>query len=181
MATLQIRKVQAPAESLLFSSKDKYHYIDSFQGYLSDVENKIGARDMAKAFFSSGPSWIGQLFSLRNRIVKSFGLKTSEDGIQNNLDNQKWEAGEQIGLFRLFQVNDREVIMGEDDKHLDFRISLLAEPVEGNQKRLTITTTVVFRNFFGRLYFLPVKPFHSLIVPVMLKGMLRDLDYGKHS
>ncbi len=43
-------------------------------------------------------------------------------------------------------------------------------------KTLTISTTVQFNNHFGKLYFLLVRPFHRLIVPAMLKGIIRQIE-----
>ena len=85
---------------------------------------------------------------------------------------------EKLGLFRVFHRTDNEVILGEDDKHLNFRISLYKEdtPDSEGSKHLTLSTTVVFNNWFGKLYFLPVKPFHKLIVPKMLKGIIRQIE-----
>jgi len=81
-------------------------------------------------------------------------------------------------LFRVYSKTENEVILGENDKHLNFRISLLKEDnkVKENQKKLTISTTVKFNNWFGKLYFLPVKPFHKIIVAKMLKGILEQIE-----
>ncbi len=71
-----------------------------------------------------------------------------------------------------------EVILGENDKHLNFRVSLLQEQIQNRSdtKLLTISTTVEFNNWFGRLYFLPVRPFHKLIVPTIMKEMIKNLE-----
>ena len=47
---------------------------------------------------------------------------------------------------------------------------------DNTKKDLTISTTVEFNNWFGRLYFLPVRPFHKIIVPTMLKGIIKELE-----
>ncbi len=168
-----------PSNSLLQTTFKNWDYVDSFQGEFSDVENKIHVIDAAKAFFSSGPKWVGKLFDLRNKIVSVFGLKTAGD--QNDstsqLENFKWQVGEQLGLFKVYGINDHEVVMGEDDKHLNFRVSMFLneKPGDPTKKQLTISTVVQFNNWFGKLYFLPVRPFHKLIVPVMLKGIIKQL------
>jgi hypothetical protein len=80
----------------------------------------------------------------------------------------------------VFHKTDHEIILGEDDKHLDFRVSLyLDENTETNQKQLTISTLVKFNNIFGKLYFMPVLPFHKLIVPTMLKGIIKQIHANK--
>ena len=78
----------------------------------------------------------------------------------------------------MFTKTENEVILGEDDKHLNFRVSLILNPKgkKTENKALIVSTTVEFNNWFGRLYFLPVRPFHKLIVPTILKGMIRDLE-----
>jgi hypothetical protein len=137
--------------------------------------------EAALLFFSSSPKWIGSLFAIRNKIVSKLGLKTAD--VENNQDellkNFSCEPGEQLGLFKVFEKTTHEVILGEDDKHLDFRVSLLLEPMieDASKKQFTISTTVVFHNWQGRLYFLPVKPFHKFVVPAMLKAIVKELEY----
>jgi hypothetical protein len=66
---------------------------------------------------------------------------------------------------------------------LNFRVSLfLKQQAPGtNYKELTVSTAVEFNNWFGRLYFLPVPPFHKLIVPAMLKGIVKELENKKQN
>ena len=75
-------------------------------------------------------------------------------------------------MFQVFDKNENELILGEDDKHLNFRISLF---IDHQSKEIIITTTVIYNNWFGKLYFLPVKPFHRFIVPSMLKAIIKEL------
>ncbi|MEJ7644651.1 MAG: DUF2867 domain-containing protein [Chryseolinea sp.] len=165
---------------MLNTNHKKYDYVDSFQGILRDPKNEFTSIDIGKAFFSSGPRWLGKLFSFRNKLVSLFGLKTSGDirDREKQLERFKFEPGERLGLFKVFARTENEVILGEDDKHLNFRVSLFLEKQQSqpNMKRLIISTTVEFNNWFGRLYFLPVQPFHKLIVPTMLKGIIRELE-----
>lgn len=149
--------------------------MDSFQGVLNDFDDKITSVDIGKAFFSCGPKWVEKLFHLRNIIVSKFGLKTSGNIIdrQQQVESFQCEPGEQLGLFKVFNKTDNEVIIGEDDKHLNFRVSLL---LDKSNKLLIISTTVEFNNWLGRLYFLPVRPFHQMIVPTMLKEIIKKLE-----
>lgn len=177
---MKILKTTLPNNSILNTSHKEYDYVDSFQGVLNDNENKFTSADIGKAFFSSGPKWVGKLFTLRNIVVSIFGLKTSGDITyrENQLENFKCELGEQLGLFKVFAKTENEIILGGDDKHLNFRVSLFLnkKTKETKKKDLIVSTTVEFNNWFGRLYFLPVRPFHKLIVPTMLKGMIRELE-----
>jgi Protein of unknown function (DUF2867) len=174
---LKITKTILPTLSILNTSTQKYDYVDSFEGDFQDIENKITPETVARAFFSTAPTWVQSLFALRNKLVALIGLKTADDALdrQTLLDNCKFEKGDRLGLFQIFDKNENEIIIGEDDKHLDFRVSLFIKKETESTKVLTISTTVVFHNWLGRLYFLPVKPFHGLIVPVMLRGVLKNL------
>lgn len=55
--------------------------------------------------------------------------------------------------------NENEIVMAEDDEHLSFRTSVLTQHY-GNKTTIYQSTIVRFKNFWGRLYFLPVKLFY---------------------
>ncbi|WP_299218526.1 DUF2867 domain-containing protein [uncultured Aquimarina sp.] len=175
---MRVQKVYIPCESLL--SKDNYDYSDSFKAEFTDKEDTIDIITITKAFFSASPGWIGKLFVLRNKIVSIFGLKTGDKikAGEEVLDNFKADIGEQVGIFKVFERTENEIILGEDDTHLNFRVSLLLDPKLDDKKDFSISTTVNFNNWFGKLYFLPVKPFHKLIVPAMLKSVIKEVKKG---
>ena len=176
--TREIKTCSLPKHSVLYHTH--FEYTDSFQGSFVDHENKITVTDIGKYFFTSAPKWSEHLIELRNRLVSIFGLKTSRKPKNREamLKNFTCEPNDKIGLFTVFHKDENEVVLGEDDKHLNFRISLYkAESLRGKDtKSLTISTTVKFHNWLGRLYFMPVKPFHRLIVPRMLKGILKQME-----
>lgn len=173
---MKIETVNIPQQSILAS--ERYDYSDTYKGSFLDKENKVDSFTVGKAFFSSVPKWGEKLFMLRNKVVALFGLKVSEKPSNSAeiLNNFKGEVGEQIGLFKVFHKSDNEIVLGENDKHLDFRVSLLFSKTEEEKKDLFISTTVIFHNWLGKLYFLPVKPFHKLIVPIMLKTIIKEIE-----
>ena len=105
------------------------------------------------------PKWVLLLFTLRNRIVGVFGLKTNKN--TEKPDN----------FFTLIEKTENEIVMGEVDKHLDFRVSVLKNNIENT---ISLTTVVHFNNIWGNIYFFPVKPFHKIIIKTMLKRYLRN-------
>lgn len=181
--SVNIVKAQLPDDSVL--ARSRYDYADSYKGTVSHPQKQLTTEELAKAFFTAGPKWIGALFNLRNKVVAVFGLKTSgkkEDNTKQVNDFQ-CEPGDQVGLFKVFHKLSNEIILGEDDSHLNFRVSLhVKELMPGDPGRqLTISTVVEFHNLYGRLYFWPVKPFHKLIVPTILKGIINELNVPKES
>ncbi|MGU3377014.1 DUF2867 domain-containing protein [Chryseobacterium sp. M5A1_1a] len=179
---MNIKKTELPKKSVLSKEKKDFDYIDSFEGELAAHNRNIDITEIGKAFFTSGPKWGKKMFAFRNRIVGLFGLKTGiEADSVKGADGLKCEIGERIGLFKVFDKTSNEIILGEDDKHLDFRVSLLFDKSKDQQEVdfLTISTIVKYHNWLGVLYFLPVRPFHKLIVPAMLKNMIGQLESGK--
>ena len=167
---MKVLKTTLPATSLLRKDLLNYHYIDSYKSEFKPTDNQFTATYVGRAFFSSAPKWIEKLFDLRNKIVAVFGLKTSTKN--QEINDCKFNIGERLGLFQVFDKNENELILGEDDKHLNFRISLF---IDHQSKEIIITTTVIYNNWFGKLYFLPVKPFHRFIVPSMLIAIIKEL------
>jgi hypothetical protein len=172
-----------PDKSVLKKNSGLFDYVDSYQSFFSDDEGTLDATKVGVLFFSGRSKVADALFAIRNKVVGLFGLKTSgqTSDRQQPLENFKCEQGDQRGLFKVFDKTENEVVLGEDDKHLNFRVSLLLDGLHAGtgKKSLTITTTVQFNNLFGRVYFLFVRPFHKLIVPAMLKGMIKRIEKEK--
>ncbi len=80
-----------------------------------------------------------------------------------------YPVGSRAPYFSVVARNEREIVTGEQDKHLDFRTSLLADLAGPH---LYCITAVRFHNRWGRLYFFFVKPFHRAIIRAMLKRLL---------
>lgn len=163
---MSVQPATLPPASLL--AKSTWQYQDAFR---IPTDRPVTPFEAGRAFFYSAPAWVERLFDWRNRMVRRLGLKVPE-GSRKPFTGT---PGEQMGLFRVYAHTEQELVLGEDDRHLDFRVSLLTEP-----GFLTLSTTVRFHNFWGRLYFLPVAPFHRMVVPAMLRGMQRNLLAANH-
>ncbi len=122
---------------------------------------------LARFFFSHQPVWIRVLTKIRDAIVAGFGLKTSGQ-LASGAGDAK---GRRISFFRVYSTSETEIVLGEDDKHLDFRVSLLCSrrvaPQTGHT--LTLSTVVHCHNLLGRAYILVIAPFHRLVVKASLR------------
>lgn len=179
-----IRKTEIPKYSILKDQEVSFDYIDSFQSSFmgKGIDNDI--IPIAELFSSSGPEWANNLLRIRDKIVKPFGLKISDPIIESpkQPDNIRYELGSQHGIFKLLYRSENEVVLGQDDTHLNVRVSLLLESSinEIKIKMLSITTAVKFNNLFGKLYFLPVKPFHKLIVRKSLDNIVFQMENNEN-
>jgi hypothetical protein len=127
---------------------------------------------LARFIFSNQPSWVGRLLALRDVIVAAFGLKTAKQLAARAAEGK---TSEHVGIFKVYSTNDTEIVLGQDDKHLDFRVSLLcstsAAPDSGRQ--LTLSTVVHCHNLLGRVYILVIAPFHRMVVKASLRRAAR--------
>ncbi len=121
----------------------------------------------ARAFAAGVPGWVRALMGVRDAIVSVAGLKRAKDAPPFD-PRAPLVPGAFLGFFRVLARTDRELLLGEDDRHLDFRVSMLHDGTS-----VTVSTLVRIHGTLGRLYFLPVAPLHRLLVPAMLRAAVR--------
>jgi len=128
---------------------------DAYRMVVND--GALDAPTAAYRIFGHAPRWIRVFMALRNHLVAPLGLKTRvEDGVRR------------IGYFPVISETPERVLLGLDDKHLDFRIAVDVVPLGGAQRQVTATTVVRTHNLLGRIYLLIVLPFHRAMVPILL-------------
>ncbi len=105
--------------------------------------------------------------AIRDALVSGFGLKTTR---QLNSLGAANKFG-RVGIFKVYSTGPMEVVLGEDDKHLDFRVSVLCSsgPSPANTRHLVLSTVVHCHNRLGRFYILLIAPFHRLVVQSALR------------
>jgi hypothetical protein len=87
----------------------------------------------------------------------------------------RYEIGQRVGRFLIRSIEPNELIVGENDKHLDFRISIYRSSLNGGET-VTISTAVEIHNTLGHIYMLVVEPFHRYIARTMMQ---RAVDSGR--
>jgi len=124
--------------------------------------------------FTHSPGWITALMNMRNRIVALFGLKgVSAKEMRDRVKRpcpEHVEVGQRLGIFTLLSLDDDEIILGEDDTHLDFRVILRRH----NKNTVHVTTVVSTHNRLGRMYMATIKPFHKIIARTMIQKAVKD-------
>ncbi|MEO6920746.1 MAG: DUF2867 domain-containing protein [Collimonas sp.] len=141
---------------------DAYQVVVHFPG--------LEARPAADAIIKHPPGWIKQLMATRNGVVRLFRLKTVEIGVDDPRSSQRT-----VGGFPLVAQSPQEVVLGFDDKHLDFRISVTV--LQGPAAtQVTVSTVVKTNNLLGRVYLAAVMPFHRVIV----RHLLEHARFNQH-
>ncbi len=167
----RIEAVDTPHDGLLVGALPRVDYGDAFQVRL-DVVPAPSIDAVALCLLETAPDWVVTLLRVRNAVVRPFGLKTDTPTPQQA--QGELSPGDRVGIFRVFARYDDEVLLGEDDRHLDFRVSIRVRR-DPSGCVAVMTTVVCFNNWFGRAYFLPVAPFHRVIVPAMMKRGARAI------
>ena len=126
---------------------------------------------LARFLFMHQPAWVGKLMNLRDAIVADFGLKTARQLAALGTDAK---AG-RVGIFKVYSTSEHEIVVGEDDIHLDFRVSVLCSgaPAPDGSRQLTVSTVVHCHNLLGRTYLFVIAPFHRMVVKASLRRAAR--------
>lgn len=118
------------------------------------------AEQFARCVLEQPAPWVDRLMWLRDRLVAGFGIKTAE-----SLRSKVEPGVPRIGLFRIYETHPEEAVLGEDDSHLDFRVSVFLPPAAADGTREVVTVTVVHcHNLVGRGYIRLIEPFHRMVV-----------------
>jgi len=125
----------------------------------------LDAITAAERALADGPAWVGRLMALRNLLVKPFGLKTGAADLQ---PHQR-----RVGMFPVISQTASRVVLGLDDRHLDFRLLVEVKELGEGRQEVSASTLVAPHNRLGRVYLAIVMPFHRAIVPAMLARLLR--------
>jgi hypothetical protein len=160
------RAVAAPRDSVLQAQLSSAWFHDSYETSVR-TEGKT-ALQLYIDVVAGTPAWMDFLMVTRNRIVGFFGLKNI--GRFTDIDRTRaiasYKVGDRVGIFSIWHLSDDEVVMRDDDKHLDAKVSVFRYPdAEG---RVGVTTVVHVKNFLGRAYLFFVVPAHKVLVPLML-------------
>jgi len=119
------------------------------------------------------PQWIDTLMNVRNRVVGFVGLKNlgGLSHIHPDKKSSEYTTGDRVGIFTLLSKTDDEVLLGDDDNHLEVVVSVHMSKGAPSQTVVTVTTVVHVKNWLGRLYMLPVAPAHRIIARAMVKAV----------
>jgi hypothetical protein len=128
-----------PSESAIATAYASVNLADAYS-----IELPTGASTnpelLARFIFAHQAPWIGRLMAVRDAVVAGFGLKTAK---HLALLDAKSGTG-RLSIFKIYSTSPTEVVLGEDDKHLDFRLSVLCSgPTSPGAKRHLILSTVV--------------------------------------
>lgn len=120
------------------------------------------------AVFSHHPSWLKRLLILRNRLAARAGLAVPPaEAILAPTHRPTYRVGDTIGPWPIFALTEAELVAGRNNRHLDFRLSVLKLATPAGPA-LSVTTLCTVHNLAGRLYLSAIIPFHRAGMRMLL-------------
>ncbi|CAG4900725.1 unnamed protein product [Acidocella sp. C78] len=156
-----VRQVPFPRESTIAGWLPDADLADAFAINLMKEDAALGIEALARSALGHPGPWFRALLSVRDQLVRPFGVKSS----RQLREEAAADGAAHIDFFRVISMSRDEVILGEDDRHLDFRASLLLRPRRDTDGAELIATTVVHcHNLVGRAYLFAIAPFHRQVI-----------------
>jgi hypothetical protein len=171
---MKVVQCDVPSGSMLSREWiERSYFRDSFKAPLS--RSDLGVTDLFLAIFAHHPLWMKLLLILRNKAASVAGLDapTASEILHANIKD-RYIVGENIGVWPIFSLSEDEVIAGRNNKHLDFRVSVL-KLRDGDGSSVVVSTVCRVHNLAGKLYLSFVVPFHHYGVPKLMENALAAL------
>ena len=97
---------------------------NSYRVPLADPERSMA--DIFFAVFGHTPLWMKTMLLARNALARLARLEVPKAAeIMTPEVRSAYRVGDKIGPWPVFFVGEDEIIAGRDNKHMDFRLSLL--------------------------------------------------------
>jgi hypothetical protein len=144
---------------------ERAYFHDSHRVPLSRTELNIV--DIFFGIFAHHP-----LLIVRNKVASLAGLDapTASEILHAEIKD-RYVIGEKIGVWPIFWFSEDEVIAGRNNKHMDFRLSVLKVP-DGDRTSVVVSTICTVHNLSGKLYLFFVVPFHRYGVRKLMANAL---------
>jgi hypothetical protein len=168
---MNVVECDVPSGSMLSHELiERAYFRDSYRVPLSRRE--LGIIDIFFGIFAHRPLWMKLLLIVRNKVASLIGLDapTASEILHVEIKD-RYVVGEKIGVWPIFWLSDDEVIAGRNNKHMDFRLSVL-KVSDSDRTSVVVSTVCTVHNLSGKLYLLFVAPFHRYGVRKLMANAL---------
>jgi hypothetical protein len=147
---------------------DNCDFHDSWRVPLARPE--LGIVELFFALFGHAPIWMKLLLIVRNAAARLVGLEapTVAEIMQPRI-RKAYSVGEKIGPWPIFFIGRNEIVAGRNNKHMDFRLSVL-KAVDGETPSVVVSTICTVHNRFGKIYLSVIVPFHRSGVRSLMRN-----------
>lgn len=146
------------------------YYFDS-QSIL--IENSLTALEAWNIAMANPLPLMSLAFKIRDAVSARFGVKRI--GGFSSVRQASISVGDKLDFFVVEHVTPDVLALTERDTHLDVMTCISTQ-----DKKVTITSSVVVHNTFGRVYMVPVGIAHKIIVRSTLNRLRSTVVNQKH-
>jgi hypothetical protein len=164
-----VTATSVPADSVLQPWLAGAEFYDAYEAPLTVTA--LSPTEIFLRASRSTPKWVDDLMSIRNRVVRLFGLKDVGAMKAATRPDHAYKIGDRLGIFSIFGLTEKELLLGIDDSHLDVRVSVLKSQRDGLPSYV-VSTVVHVHNLLGHIYMAPVGRIH----PFVVRSMMRRAD-----
>lgn len=113
------------------------------------------------AIFAHRPYWLRLLLVARNAAAASLRLQTTpaSETLAPQIKTQH-AVGGTIGGWTIYTLGDTELVVGRDNPHMDFRLSI-SKSRDAAAPSAVVATACKSNNAVGRAYLASILPFHE--------------------
>ena len=162
---------EVPSDSLLSRELiERAYFVDAYRAPL--CRSDLGIVDIFFGIFAHYPRWMKLLLIVRNKVASLAGLDapTAAEILHVEIKD-RYVVGEKIGVWPIFSITEDEIVAGRNNKHMDFRLSVLKVP-DGSRASVVVSTICAVHNLSGRVYLFFVVPFHRYGVRKLMANAL---------
>ena len=150
------------------------YFRDSYRAPLRNPRQDMV--DIFFAIFGHHPGWMKASLLTRNWIASRCGLDVpAASDIMNASCKEHYQVSDTIGPWPIFSLSETELVAGRDNKHLDFRLSLI-RIMHDEVPSVVVSTICSVHNWSGKLYLFFIVPFHKWGVKRLIS---RAIDTGR--
>jgi hypothetical protein len=168
---MNVVECDVPSGSMLSRELIEHAYFrDSYRAPLSRRE--LGVVSIFFGIFAHHPPWMKLLLIVRNKVASLAGLDapTTSETLHVGIKD-RYVVGDKIGVWPIFWLSEDEVVAGRNNKHMDFRLSVL-KVRDGDRTSVVVSTICTVHNLSGKLYLFFVVPFHRYGVRKLMANAL---------
>ena len=157
---MSVVECDVPSESALGKALiERADFRDAYRAPLRRPE--AGVIEIFHAIFAYRPAWMNLILIARNKVAGFAGLEAPTTSELLNIEKRdRYIVGEKIGPWPIFFLGPDELIAGRDNKHMDFRLSIMRVR-DRNGSSVVVSTLCMVHNRFGRYYLSSITPFHK--------------------
>jgi Protein of unknown function (DUF2867) len=135
------------------------YFRDSYRAPLGRANASV--IDIFFSIFGHRPLWMKTPLIIRNKIASLCGLDapTTAEIIHPEIKSS-YQVGDKIDAWPIFSLSETELVAGHNNKHLDFRLSVL-KVADGKSVSVVVSTICTVHNAFGKIYLFFIVPFHK--------------------